>query len=338
MESRARMPPVKIDAFSHVRPRAYAEVVERLVGSAAGMARFGGRAGSAQARPGMAPLWDANLRIKHLDDAGVDKQVITHTVPPIEQAATDPGVAAQLAIASNNAVLDMASAHPDRFIPIGTVAMNDVEAACREAERCLTQLGMKSILIYTNANGRFLHDPALEPFFAYMNRQDKPIWIHPYFNPSRPDPELNIQGLNVAQVFGWPFDTVIAMTCLICGGVLDRFPNLRFITHHAGAGIPFFDQRMATHPGQAPQLTRPMLDYYRSFYVDSAIQGSIGGMQASYAFYGADHILFGTDMPYASANGDGNARQCVASIDALGVPPAEKSRMFGGNLRRLIGA
>ena len=60
-------------------------------------------------------------------------------------------------------------------------------------------------------------------------------------------------------------------------------------------------------------------------------------MQASYAFYGADHILFGTDMPYASANGDGNAKQCIASINALGVSPAEKERMFGGNLLRLIG-
>ena len=317
---------MKIDAFSHVRPRAYAEAAERLLGQP-----------SRPAPPALAPLWDAGRRIEHLDAAEVDKQIITHTVPPIEQATADPKIAARLAVASNNAVVDMANEHPDRLIPIGTVAMHDVEAACREAERCLTQLGMKGILIYTNANGRFLHDPALSPFFAYMNGREEPIWIHPYFNPSRPDPQVDLQGLNIAQVFGWPFDTVIAMTCLIYGGVLDRFPNLRFITHHAGAGIPFFEQRMATHPGQAPQLTKPMLEYYRSFYVDSAIQGSIGGMQASHAFYGADHILFGTDMPYASANGDGNARQCIASIEALGIPAADKERMFSGNLLRLIG-
>ena len=89
---------MKIDAFSHVRPRAYADVVERLVGGSVGMARFGARAGAAT-RPGMAPLWDASLRIKHLDDAEVDKQIITHTVPPIEQATPDAAVAAQLSIA-----------------------------------------------------------------------------------------------------------------------------------------------------------------------------------------------------------------------------------------------
>src|SRR5262245_696583 len=103
----------------------------------------------------MAPLWDARQRIQHLDDAEIDKQVITHTVPPVEQAATDPAIAARLAVASNNAVLDMANEHPDRFIPIGTVAMNGVDAACAEAERCLDRLGMKGILIYTNANGKF---------------------------------------------------------------------------------------------------------------------------------------------------------------------------------------
>lgn len=327
---------MKIDAFSHVRPRAYAEAVERLVGSGAGLGGFGGGGGAA-APPGMSPLWDAELRLKHMDEAEVDKQVITHTVPPIEQAAVEPKIAAQLATASNNAVLDMANEHADRFIPIGTVAMNDMDAACREAERCLEQLGMKGILIYTNANGKFLHDPELTPFFEYMNGKDRPVWIHPYFNPSRPDPKVDLQGINIAQVFGWPFDTVIAMTCLIFGGVLDRFPNLRFITHHAGAAVPFFEQRMFTHPGNAPQLKKPMLDYYRSFYVDSAIQGSIGGMAASYAFYGADQILLGTDMPYASVNGDGNTKQCIASINALAVPPAEKEKMYSGNLLRLIG-
>jgi hypothetical protein len=65
----------------------------------------------------VAPLWDVGLRIQHMDDAEVDKQVITHSVPPIEQAATDPGVAAQLAFASNSAALEMAKAHPDHVSP-----------------------------------------------------------------------------------------------------------------------------------------------------------------------------------------------------------------------------
>ena len=316
---------MKIDAFTHVRPQSYVERAQALLGDA--------YRGGAYGRP---ELWDIDARVRHMDEAEIDKQVITHTVPPIEQTTTDPKLAAELAVASNNAILDLANRYPDRIIPIGVVAMNNIEAAIKEAERCLTQLGMRGILIYTNAGGRLLHDPALLPFFEFMAGQQRLIWIHPYFNPNRPGLDYNI-ALNIEQVFGWPFDTVVAMTCLIFGGVLDRFPNLTFITHHAGASIPFFEQRIRTHPGNTSHLKKPLLDYYRMFYVDTAIQGSIGGMLASYAFYGPDHILLGTDTPYASEDGKGNARETIASVQALPIPPAQKEQILGGNLCQLLG-
>jgi aminocarboxymuconate-semialdehyde decarboxylase len=326
---------VKIDAFSHVRPPAYADKVTELVKrSGPGVAAFGG--GGLPGPIGQA-LEDIDVRIRNMDEDGVDKQVITHTVPPIEQTATDPDIASQLATASNNAIIDMTNKYPDRIIPIGTVAMNNIDSAIKEAERCLKQHGMKGILIYTNAAGRLPHDPELQPFFEYMNGQDKPIWVHPYFNPRMPAPDFGVD-YGIAQVFHWPLDTVTFMTCLIFGGVLDRYPNLKFITHHAGASIPFFEQRMETHPGPGTgRLPRPMMDYYRSFYVDSAIQGSIGGMLAAHMFYGPDQILYGTDTPYASRDGKGNAAACLKSIEALPCSEADKEKMRSGNLLRLIG-
>src|SRR5438309_25933 len=74
----------------------------------------------------------------------------------------------------------------------------------------------------------------------------RPIWMHPYFNPAHTSTEYGLP-LSIEQVFGWPFDSTVAMTSLIFGGVLDRFPGLSFITHHAGALIPFFEQRIVTH-------------------------------------------------------------------------------------------
>jgi aminocarboxymuconate-semialdehyde decarboxylase len=214
--------------------------------------------------------------------------------------------------------------------------MNDVEAGIREAERCLTQLGMKGILIYTNAGGRPLHDPVVLPFFEYMSRQQRPIWIHPFYNPSRTLLNYDID-FNLEQVFGWPFDTAVAMTCLIFGGVLDKFPDLVLITHHAGSLIPSLEQRIRTHAGGASRLPRPLLDYYRMFYVDTAIQGSRGGMLASCAFYGPEHILFGTDTPYASADGKGNAAAVIDSVQALDVTAEQKEQIMSGNLRRILG-
>ena len=316
---------MKIDAFTHVRPRSYVKSAQDILGPSYNPSVYPGP-----------PIWDVDLRVRNMDEDEIDQQIITHTVPPIEQTSTDPALAARLATASNNAIQDMADRHPTRIIPIGVVALNNVEQAIQEADRCLTQHGMKGILMYSNAGGRLMHDPELLPFFEYMNGQSRPIWIHPYTNPRRNTIDYNID-FNIDQVFGWPFDTVVCMTCLIFGGVLDRFPNLKFITHHAGATIPFFEQRIQSHPGGADKLRKPLLDYYRGFYVDTAIQGSVGGLAASYAFYGADHILFGTDTPYASPDGKGHARDTIASIQALPASAQEKDQILSGNVLRLIG-
>jgi predicted TIM-barrel fold metal-dependent hydrolase len=313
---------MRIDAFTHVRPERYTERAKELLGGK--YREFGGRP----------ELWDLDARIRHMDEDGVDMQVITHTVPPVEQTIDDPTIVTQLATASNDAIYEMTARHPDRLIPIGVVPMCDAGAAIKEGERCLDRLGMKGLLVYTNANGRLLHDPALLPFFEFASARRAPLWMHPYFNPTRNAPEYGF-GFGVEQVFGWPFDTTVAMTCLVYGGVLDRFPDLVFVTHHAGAMVPFFDRRIATHSGVG-NLAKPVLDYFRMFYVDTAVQGSGGAMHASLAFYGPDHMLFGTDTPYASEDGRGNAKETMASVETLTISPDQKEQVFSGNLRRLL--
>src|SRR5919204_2365776 len=98
-------PTMKIDAFTHVRPEAYVERAQAIMGPSYERSTYG-----------HAALWDVDMRVRHLDEDEIDKQVITHTVPPIEQTATDPKLAAELAIASNNAILDMANRYPERII------------------------------------------------------------------------------------------------------------------------------------------------------------------------------------------------------------------------------
>jgi uncharacterized protein len=92
-----------------------------------------------------------------------------------------------------------------------------------------------------------------------------------------------------------------------------------------------------SHAGNTSRPKKPLLDYYRMFYVDTAIQGCVGGMMASCAFHAPDHILFETDTPDASGDGKGNAKETIANINALPIPPAQKEQILGGDLRKLLG-
>jgi predicted TIM-barrel fold metal-dependent hydrolase len=320
---------MRIDAFTHVSPERYLARRRELGGQ--GFRDISGY---------LPQLTDADRRIRNMDEAGIDRQVITLAVPPVEQAAADPTVAVELATLANDTIVDMADRPDGRLIPVGSIALTNGEAAIREAERCLKQLGMAGIQICTNVAGKPLHDVEFRPFFALMAREGRPIWMHPYFNPAHSSAEYGLP-LSIEQVFGWPFDSTVAMTSLIFGGVLDQFPSLTFITHHAGALIPFFEQRIVTHlsPQAEAVLKRPLADYYRSFYVDTAVQGSTGALLASHTFYGTDHMLLGTDTPYPVFKGEGKgyAKETVASVERLGLPKTEIDAILGGNLQRLLG-
>src|SRR5712692_2292373 len=115
---------VKIDAFTHVSPERYLERRREVEGSAF--------RDTSQRLP---ELKDVDTRIRNMDEAGIDKQVITLAVPPIEQATSDPKLAAEFASLANEGIMDMAGRYPDRIVPVGAVALTNVEAALKEAER-----------------------------------------------------------------------------------------------------------------------------------------------------------------------------------------------------------
>lgn len=128
---------------------------------------------------------------------------------------------------------------------------------------------------------------------------------------------------------------------LILSGILERYPNLKFITHHAGAMIPFLEKRLTGFiDGQGisdrANLRRPTLDYFKMFYVDTAIYGYTPGLMCSYAFYGAEHILFGTDMPYDNQLGLKYTRETIDSIERMAISDVEKKMIFEDNARRLL--
>lgn len=329
---------MKIDCFTHVMPKPYIREFQKAVGEDFYLGNL----------PEKIPeMTDIEPRLRLMDDLGIDMQVMTIATPPIEEVVEDPAKAARLAEVANDAIAEMAAQRSDRFIPVGTIAMNNMEASVREAERCLTQLGMKGVLIYSNARGRAIDGDEFMPFYELMAQHDRPIWLHPARTPMYADYVDEKTSLYaIWQIFGWPYETSMAMTRLVFSGIFDRLPELKIITHHAGAMIPYFDKRIEhvyplfQHLGvldkEFERLERPLIDYYRMFYNDTAVMGSVGAMQAAYAFFGADHLLFGTDSPFDTQGGRVFCEETLFTIQALPVPPAEKARILGGNLQDML--
>ena len=328
---------MKIDCFTHVMPQPYLDRFKDALGKDF---YLGDLAAKIPQMVHIAP------RLEMMDAQGVDMQVMTIATPPIEEVVPDPAKANDLAKVANDAITEMAAKDSKRFIPVGNIAMNNMEGGVREAERAIRELGMKGILIYSNCQGRAIDAPEFMPFYALMEELDLPIWLHPARTPMRPDyVDEETSKYAMWQLFGWPFETSLAMTRLIFAGVFDRHPKLKIITHHAGAMIPYFDKRIEyVYPlfqhlgglGDAmDRLQKPILDYYRMFYNDTAVMGSVGAMHAAYAFFGPDHLLFGTDSPFDTRGGEIFTRETIFTIDALPIPPREKQAIFADNIKRL---
>ena len=329
---------MKIDVFTHVLPVRYLNELKKTLGSSFYLAKI------LEAIP---ELVDMQARIRNMDAAGIDQQVITLSSPPVESVIADPKLSAELARIANDGIAEMAAQHPKRFIPIGSMAMNNPDACLRETERCLNQLGMKGMLMYTSACGRAIDAPEFLPFYQLMAERNLPIWLHPARGANQPDyVDEQVSKYEIWQIFGWPFETTAAMTRLIFAGIFDRFPQLRIIAHHAGAMVPFFDKRIEYCYNLFSKLAgnetmsgiqHPPLHYYRLFYTDTAVMGSVGALSTAYGFYGADHLIFGTDTPFDGNGGKDFTRETLFSIDALVIPPQEKEKIYAGNLMRLLG-
>jgi aminocarboxymuconate-semialdehyde decarboxylase len=136
------------------------------------------------------------------------------------------------------------------------------------------------------------------------------------------------------------------MARLIFSGVLERYPNIKFIAHHSGAMIPFFSQRIPTSPTDkinpdvkdGQRLSKSPLEYFRKFYADTAPTGGTPALMCAYEFFGPDNLLFGSDYPYpGGAQGEELALgEAIRSVESMDVPQAEKAKIFEKNTERIL--
>lgn len=292
-------------------------------------------------------LCNLELRFKIMDKFDDLVQVITCGGLSVE-TAVEPKYAVDLAKTVNDEMAELVYKHPDHFVgAIAALPMNNIDAALEEIDRAINDLKFRGVEIFSDINGDPLDSPRLRPIYEKMAGYNLPIWIHPSKPPSQPDyPGEKYSKYLACMVFSWPYQTTLAMNRLVYSGILEDYPNLKFVTHHCGGMVPHFDQRISgmydynevilDWVGFDRLLRKPPLDYFRQFYADTVTWGSIPALMSGYSFFGADHLLFGTDMPYDSQLGLRQTRVTINAIEQMEIPDTDKKKIFEDNARSLL--
>ena len=272
-------------------------------------------------------------RLADMDKMGIDIQAVSPS-PNQTYYWAEPDFGLQLAREVNDRLAGIAAAHPDRFVPMGTVPLQDVQLAVRELDRCVKELGMRGIEINPNVAGVELTEPklGLEKFFARAEELGILIFMHPigftqgerlvdhYFN----------------NVIGNPLDTTVAASHLIFDGVMDRHPRLKVVLPHAGGYLAHYWARMdhahRARPDCRTVIAKRPSSHLAKMYFDT-ITFDPRMLRQMIDVYGARHVVLGTDYPYDMADMD--------PVGSIGKVPrltrAERDLIEGGNAARLLG-
>jgi predicted TIM-barrel fold metal-dependent hydrolase len=250
-------------------------------------------------------------RIRLMDAAGIDVQVLSHVQPGVQLLADEQS---ELAIAVcqevNDWLAEAVAAHPTRFAGFAMVPTQSPADAARELRRAVIELGLKGALINGHTNGRYLDDPSFEVLLDTAESLGVPIYIHPT-DPPAPVTDVYYAPFDSALVptWGWPVETGTHLLRLICAGAFDRHPNLKIIVGHMGELIPFCFTRLnvgltmagwlgANDSGMTPM--RNNVGYYlrRNVFITSSGVFDVPVFDCAKAMLGLDNLMFSVDYPF----------------------------------------
>lgn len=330
-----------IDAYSHILPQPYFELLGEIAPDKGAIKRW----------LNIPVLWDLEARLEMMECFPGYQQILTLSSPPIESFTT-PDQAPEVAAMANDLMAEICEKYPEQFPAwVAALPMNSFEAVLLEIERAFKLPNCCGVQIFTNVAGRPLDDPEFRPLFAEMERRDFPIWMHPARAAKFPDYRTEEESkYEIWWTFGWPYETSAAMARLVFSGIMLEYPGLKIITHHMGAMIPFFEGRVgygwdqlgSRTPGTeladllASMPERPV-EYFRRFYADTALCGSVAGTKCGLDFFGAEHTLFGTDCPFDPDGGPLYIEKTIEVIEQLGLSDDESEAIYHRNLARLAG-
>lgn len=273
-------------------------------------------------------LTDVRARLADLDEMGVDIQVVGPM--PMHHYWAGEDLAARLARTVNEGVAAHCAEAPQRLYGLGTVPLQHPHLAVELLEEAVTGRGLYGISVSTSVDGRELADPAHDPVWAKAEELGAVVFVHPWGCSLRERLAAHYLGNTVGQ----PVETTVALSRLIFGGTLDRFPALKLVAAHGGGYLPTYIGR-SDHAWQVRQDARgcvhPPSVYLRRMWFDALVY-TPRGLRHLVEEAGADRVVLGTDHPF-----DMGVEDPVARLDAAGLDPAARVAIAGGNAMDLLG-
>lgn len=283
---------------------------------------------------------DREARLEALELEGLDAQVIYGSLGLALSTIRDDDFRTAMSRACNDYYAHFCGIAPDRLKCMAALPLPDVQASVEEMRRAVRELGHVGVTVPPNVDGKDLHHPDLEPLLAEAERLDVPIAVHwgngsylPAAGTERFDTHFMVHAI------GHPVEQMIAVASVVCGGVLERFPGLRFVFLEAGCGwLPYWIERLDEHyerrGAEVPELTREPSEYFRDGRCHVSAEPDEALVPALVDMLGPGCVLYASDYPHSDSKFPESVR-VVRERDDL--TDEVKERLLGANAADFYG-
>jgi len=318
---------MKIDTHAHFYPEPYLKELlayaERLPGPQGEDLRR-----VAAVAKGYPPSFSVDALLQALDKFGVDLQVLSLSIPNVY--FEDKAMSVSLCQLANDFYLDLSRKYPTRFRTFLSVPLQFPDEAVAELDRLAGEPEVAGVILGANIDGAPLNSPQFLPFYAELERRNLPFFIHPM----RPPGIEAMMEFNLAPICGYMFDTTLAAFRLVFQGVFEKHARLQMIMPHVGGTAPYLLGRAGYHYSKfdhvRQNISAPPETYFKRFHYDTVCH-SIPALHFACSYFGVDHLLFGTDLPFCD-DPDVQARE----IEELGLSAEDEEAIFSKNAIRLL--
>ncbi len=271
-------------------------------------------------------------RLKDMDAQKVDVQVLSiHT--PFVGYHLDAAQGLALSRDVNDEIGATVRQSAGRLAGLATLPVQDVNSAIGELERAVTKLGLKGASLDTQVNGEQWDEPKFLPFFKAAEQMGAVLFYHP--QPQNNFLMQRIKRHGLSNSLGVILDDAIVTAVLICGGVLEKCPDLKVCIAHGGGPACFamgrLDRNWNERPATRSTPKQPSA-YQKKLYYDTVVP-SEEALRFLIDRVGADRVVLGSDWPFVAWN-----PSPVAWVQALkSLTQDEKEKILSKNLETLLG-